>query len=85
MVLADFSGVPAGTLGKVHEVYNEGVMIEWPHEIGNRNKFAPPLRDGFARDELEYLAFCTMKHPKVDPEVYNIGVDARVPGARLPR
>ena len=29
MVLADFSGVPAGTKGVVSEVYDEGVMVAW--------------------------------------------------------
>jgi hypothetical protein len=30
------------------------------------------LSDGFSRDELEYLAFATVKHPKVDPRVYSV-------------
>lgn len=29
MVLADFSGIPAGTKGIVSEIYDEGVMIAW--------------------------------------------------------
>lgn len=63
MVLADFFGIPAGSIGTVDEVYDGGVMIRWD----------PPMdkSDGFHRDELEYLAFGSMKHPKVDPEVHN--------------
>lgn len=83
MVLSDFSGVPAGTLGKVEEIYEEGVMIQWPPNPNDKWE-RKPLADGFARDELEYLAFATEKHPKVDPTVFNIG-GAKVPGQRLPR
>lgn len=54
MVLADFSGIKAGMKGKITEVYNEGVMVEWDDK---------PLSDGFGRDELEYLAVETQKHP----------------------
>jgi len=62
MSLADFSGVPAGTKGKITEIYDQGIMIEWDFGIDS----GP---DGFSRDELEYLAFETIKHPKVDPKV----------------
>lgn len=54
MVLADFSGIEAGSKGKVAEIYNEGVMIAWEHK---------DIQDGFSREELEYLAFATEKHP----------------------
>lgn len=64
MVLADFSGIAAGTQGYVQEVYHEGVMIEWV--TGERRP-----ADGFSREELEYLAFATLKHPRVDATVYN--------------
>ena len=66
MVLADFSGVPAGTKGKVVEIYDEGIMIEW--EFGKSpldREMRIPIRDGFGRDELEYLGFETTKHPKL--------------------
>lgn len=80
MVLADFSGVPAGTKGLVVEIYNEGVSIAWIRlahpgsnksegdireamEIGRCYPAAGFDVDGFSRDELEYLAFETAKHP----------------------
>lgn len=80
MVLADFSGVEAGTKGVVCEVYDEGVMIAWVNlhgtgkieaqiragiEAGNCYPAAGYDTDGFSRDELEYLAFETQKHPKL--------------------
>lgn len=55
MVLADFSGVPAGTRGEIVEVNNGGVMVQWTPR--NQWEEARPLRDGFTRDELKYLAF----------------------------
>lgn len=63
MVLADFVGIKAGTIGKVHEIYEGGVMIEWPAK-SEREKHHP-LLDGFGREELEYLGFETEKHPKL--------------------
>ena len=80
MVLADFSGIPAGSKGHIDEIYRRGVMIQWhdipdpvisytatpngdhlvAHHIGMR-----PRRGGFSEDELEYLAFATAKHPKI--------------------
>jgi len=71
MVLADFSGVTAGTKGKVVEIYDKGIMVEWDDE----NDRFRPLRDGFSREELEYLAFATYKHPKVSALVAQVGVD----------
>ena len=87
MVLADFSGVPAGTKGLVSEIYDGGVMVAWiglhnktlgdilkamisskPMELSAARGF---LMDGFAADEMGYLAFATEKHPKVDPMVFN--------------
>ena len=68
MVLADFVSVPAGTKGEIIEIYDEGVMIEWVWEAGSINDHEQgmcPLRDGFSRDELEYLGFETEKHPKL--------------------
>lgn len=58
MVLADFSGIPAGVLGRITENYKDGVMVTWelPDEMGQRS-------DGFGADELEYLAFETKTHP----------------------
>ena len=64
MVLADFSGINAGHKGRVVEIYDEGVMIQW-----NKSPDGYRRSDGFSRDELEYLAFETKKHPKVDPAV----------------
>lgn len=84
MVLADFSGVPAGTKGKVESIYGSGVMIQWPLTEEDRRFKRKPLADGFATDEMGYLAFATEKHPDVDPTVYNIG-EANVPGYRLER
>lgn len=82
MVLADFSGIPAGTKGIISEIYDEGVMVSWlgmqtsMTEITKEmvleaiaEKHCFPARgfpsDGFSRDELEYLAFETVKHPKI--------------------
>lgn len=61
VVLADFSGVPAGTRGTIYENYQNGVMVEWhlPHPPYGR-----PLMDGFGEDELHYLAFGTPKCPE---------------------
>jgi len=59
MVLADFSGIPAGTRGTVTEIYDKGVMVEWDQSRS----------DGFSRDDLQYLAFETLKHPDVYPKV----------------
>lgn len=55
LVLADFSGVPAGTRGEIVEIYDGGVMVQWPAR--SQWEETRPLRDGFARDELKYLAF----------------------------
>ena len=62
MVLADFTGIRAGTLGRVEENYGTGVMIHWFQD--EAKSWSQPLRDGFGEDELEYLAFQTEKHPK---------------------
>lgn len=77
MVLADFTGIAAGTRGIITEIYNEGVMVTWEKD----GKLAIDIReaasqgelgitaskgfqsDGFSRDELEYLAFETEKKP----------------------
>lgn len=62
LVLADFSGVPAGCRGIITEIYKEGVMVEWDLPETNPPLDIYPsrrLRDGFARDELKYLAFET--------------------------
>lgn len=71
MVLADFSGIPAGTKGTITEIYDEGVMVEWDKsrpDDGDAYDMRP-RSDGFSRDELEYLPFETIKHPKVDPGI----------------
>lgn len=94
MVLADFSGIPAGTRGVVTGVYSEGVMITWVgleharmskvntvETIGERiargDDFSAAMgwfSDGFSRDELQYLMFCTAKHPDIDAMVYNYNI-----------
>jgi hypothetical protein len=56
IVLADFSGIPAGTKGRVQAKTETIVMITW--NIGN-----PANSDGFREDELEYLAFATKTKP----------------------
>lgn len=61
MVLADFPGVPAGSKGVVTENYGDGVMVEWKRQ--RAQPWQKPLQDGFHDDELEYLAFATMRHP----------------------
>jgi len=38
MVLADFSGIPAGTKGIVIEIYDSGVMVAWAHEHPDRTE-----------------------------------------------
>jgi len=84
MVLADFSGVPAGSLGIVSEVYDGGVSIAWYKTDEEAQKIIRAVHagkcypasgfstDGFASDELDYLAFATLKHPKVDATVHRI-------------
>lgn len=71
MVLADFPaiGIKAGTIGVVCEIYDGGVMLRWPTTEHDRMFDRKGACDGFGRDELEYLAFETSKHPKVDPTV----------------
>lgn len=78
MVLADFSGIPAGAKGKISEIYHEGVMVEWDwseDELARitRHNYTPrPRSDGFGRDELEYLAVETEKHPVRYPQLNTI-------------
>lgn len=73
MVLADFSGIPAGTKGTVCDIYDGGLTILWQcEEFGEKHpEDHGQRRDGFGRDELEYLAFETKAHPNVDPRVSN--------------
>src|SRR3990167_7072993 len=66
MVLVDFSGIPAGLKGTVTDVYNGGVMIQWDTQKLDDGFNRIRGGDGFGREELEYLAFETEKHPKVD-------------------
>ena len=65
MVLADFPavGLPAGTIADVVEVYDRGIMIEW--DRAQPNGGYAKEREGFGRDDLEYLAVQTRKHPQV--------------------
>ena len=74
IVLADFSGIPAGTRGTIKENYRTGVMVEWDVKTclhtgvcdcpgAEPNQWGKPLADGFGADELEYLAFETARHP----------------------
>lgn len=71
MVLADFTGIAAGEKGSVTEIYDEGVMVQWDNtgdelERAKRHNMKCRQRsDGFGRDELEYLAVETEKHPKI--------------------
>jgi hypothetical protein len=65
MVLADFSGIPAGTKGTITENYKTGVMVEWDKK-NPEDGDAWDMRsrsDGFGSDELEYLSFETKIHP----------------------
>lgn len=88
MVLADFPGVPVGTKGIIAEIYSDGVMVAWigvnkktesdivdamrhPNEM-QLSAGRGFLIDGFARDELGYLVFETLKHPHVDSEVTRV-------------
>lgn len=71
ITLCDWATVPVGHKGTVAEIYKDGIMIAWDTLPGD-----PPwrkkLQDGFSSEDLQYLAFCTLHHPKVDPEVYRI-------------
>jgi hypothetical protein len=58
MVLADFSGIPAGTKGVVKKTERNIISIVWNGLSGGVE-----LVDGFTEDELEYLAFKTERHP----------------------
>jgi hypothetical protein len=64
MVLSDFISINAGKKGTVVEVYDGGVSIRW-----DKNGEGYSGTDGFSSDELEYLAFETQKHPRIDPTV----------------
>jgi len=68
MTLSDFSGVPAGTKGRVKSIGDGGLVIMWekcancakPDDCGaNPSSFS----DGFSREELQYLGFETNKQP----------------------
>lgn len=80
MTLSDWPGIQSGTKAIVTEIYHEGIMIEWQtgdvkmYRIGRTDQHLP--EDGFSIDDMQYLAFCTLKHPKVDAEVYNIQQNA---------
>ena len=63
MVLSDFAGIQAGDRGKVVEIYNGGITIEW---IRDYSWGRTPETDGFGRDDLEYLAFGTPHHPQLE-------------------
>lgn len=76
MVLADFSGIKAGTKGVITENYKTGVMVTWEANGFSTEAIKTKLEkgemisagmgfvsDGFGDDELEYLAFQTEKHP----------------------
>lgn len=72
MVLAVFSGIEAGLKGTVVEIHGQqwkdggGVTIEWDKRPNHPEDEFQPLRDGFGRHDLEYLAFGTLRHPKVE-------------------
>jgi hypothetical protein len=65
MVLADFSGIPAGTKGTIRQNYETGVTVEWDKKKPEDGDVwdMRPGSDGFGSDELEYLAFETAVHP----------------------
>ena len=58
MVLADFSGVPAGTKGIITKVHKDGFDVEYDVD-GDDVLHA----DRFSADEIEYLGFATKTHP----------------------
>lgn len=62
----DFSGVPAGTMGMIDELYDGGFMVAWdlpdrplPEDWTYEGQWAVmpgiPLRDGFSYSELKHL------------------------------
>lgn len=62
MTLCDFAGVPAGTKGTIVENAENMLTVEWDNlgtQMGNQYK---PLRDGFAANEIKYLAFKEKQH-----------------------
>lgn len=75
IVLADFSGIPAGTKGVICENYKTGVMVAWKKGNISHEEITEAIiedrchasrgfyTDGFAEDELDYLAFGTPRHP----------------------
>lgn len=71
MVLSDYSGVPAGTRGTVTGVYEKGVVVDWDgNNLLDDMHTEPGTRcDQFAESEMEYLAFETEKHPRIDSTV----------------
>lgn len=71
MVLSDFYGITAGNKGTVCAVYSVGIMVEWD-KLPDQPSWQRKTRDGFSREDLQYLAFETHKHPKVDPTVTRV-------------
>lgn len=63
MVLADFTGIKAGQKGVITENYKQGVMVTWEPAGGWQSDSRNDQSDGFGEDELEYLAFATLRHP----------------------
>lgn len=71
MVLADFSGVEAGTKGVVTNIYDGGMMVTWARlntvetirkRLQKGDTFLAAkgwLNDGFSREELKYLGVQT--------------------------
>ncbi len=82
MVLADFSGILAGTRGIVTEIYDSGVSIAWYKTDEEALRIIQAIRegtcypargysiDGFSRDELVDLGIATLRHPNIDAKVY---------------
>ena len=64
MVLNDTVTSIAGSKGTLVEIYDGGVSVQW-----DKNGMGQIGTCGFARDDLDLLAFETKRHPSVNPEV----------------
>lgn len=77
MVVADFSGVSAGTKFRVKEHYGKGVMVAWEGE-SHKNFRGEQDTDGFGEDELHYLAFKGLPNEK--EEMYMVKTSRALTG-----
>lgn len=64
MVLADTGALTAGQKGRIIEIYEGGITIQFDKRVGDIKTI-----EGFERDHLNYLAWETRQVPWVCAEV----------------